>query len=69
MAAAARTPILSASVWRVAAALSGASAVGGGAYGAHVLKPSDPYFTKVYERGNQYHLLHSLLLAAAPAAR
>jgi uncharacterized membrane protein YgdD (TMEM256/DUF423 family) len=56
-------------LWRRAAAASGASAVGAGAYGAHALHPSDPYYVKVYERGNQYHLGHSMLLAAAPHCR
>lgn len=55
-------------IWRIAAALSGASAVAAGAYGAHALKPRDPYYVKVWERGNHYHLLHSLLIAVAPTA-
>lgn len=33
------------------------------------MQPEDPYFVKVFERGNHYHLLHSLLLALAPVAR
>lgn len=57
------------SPWLRAAAISGASAVGLGAYGAHAFKPTDPKFATVYERGNRYHLIHSLLLAAAPHAR
>lgn len=59
----------SVSPWIRVAAISGASAVGLGAYGAHALNPTDPKFVKVYERGNTYHLLHSFLLAAAPHTR
>ena len=94
------------STWHSAAALSGASAVALGAYGAHAFKPDNPAFVdvracathqhamashgsqlasrnspvaclaphlldwpQVFRRGNDYHLLHSLLLAAAPLAR
>lgn len=53
------------------AAISGASAVVAGAYGAHKLKPSkDPaMFNEVFDRGSRYHLIHSLLLAAAPITK
>ena len=51
------------------AAVSGATAVGLGAYNAHAFRPKDPAFRDVFQRGNDYHLLHSLLLAAAPVAR
>ena len=51
------------------AAVFGASAVGLGAYGAHVLHPADPTFQAVFETGNRYHLIHAALLAAAPVAR
>ena len=54
------------SVWLKVAAMSGASAVALGAYGAHGLHPKDPYFATTFDRGNKYHLMHSLLLAAAP---
>lgn len=57
------------SVWLRAAAVSGASAVALGAYGAHGFHPADPKYTNTFNRGNQYHLIHSLLLAAAPFAR
>lgn len=57
------------SVWLRVAALSGASAVVLGAYGAHGFHPADPKYTNTFNRGNQYHLMHSLLLAAAPIAR
>ena len=57
------------SIWLRVAAVSGASAVGLGAYGAHGFKPIDPYFKEVYGRANHYHLVHSFLIALAPAAR
>lgn len=57
------------SLWLRLAALSGASAVALGAYGAHALKPADPHFLDTFERGNKYHLIHSLLLAVAPHTR
>ncbi|CAL8462359.1 g1892 [Coccomyxa elongata] len=56
-------------LWHGLAALSGAAAVSLGAYGAHGFKPKDPYFLEVFDRGNKYHLLHSLLLAVTPLAR
>lgn len=102
-------------LWQVVAGISGAAAVGLGAYGAHAFKPNDKYFVEVnsncrtklqldqmavsnqlvaetmrnlsgldrliqsdyplnfirqvFDRGNKYHLLHSLLLATAPLAR
>ena len=120
---------MNALIWHKVAGLSGAAAVGLGAYGAHAFKPQDPYFVEVsklfvlhicmlahtatsrcikailcpshdlasyqdhcpahaalnptccivpnlshallqvFDRGNKYHLLHSLLLAAAPLAK
>ena len=63
-AAAAGTPL-----WLRLAALSGASAVALGAYGAHGFKPADPHFLDTFDRGNKYHLIHSLLLAVAPHTR
>ena len=51
-----------------AAALSGASAVALGAYGAHQYHPTDPSFRKVFDIANQYHLVHSIFLAAVPLA-
>ncbi|GFR49610.1 hypothetical protein Agub_g11631 [Astrephomene gubernaculifera] len=57
------------SVWFRIAALSGATAVGMGAYGAHGFKPQDPHYLEVYRRANLYHLVHSLLLAIAPSTR
>ena len=55
--------------WLRLAALSGASAVALGAYGAHAFKPADPHFLDTFDRGNKYHLIHSLLLAVAPHTR
>jgi len=57
------------SVWLRVAALSGASAVALGAYGAHGLKHLDPKSLDTFDRGNKYHLMHSLLLAVSPLAR
>lgn len=54
------------SIWHALAGLSGASAVGMGAYGAHGFKPVDKYYTLVFERANQYHFMGSFLLALAP---
>ena len=54
------------------AALSGASAVALGAYGAHALRPTGPdaeYYISTFDRASRYHLTHSLLIAAAPLAR
>lgn len=51
------------------AAVSGACSVAMGAYGAHGLKPADPYFAEVFKRANHYHMIHSLFLLAAPLAR
>ena len=54
------------------AALSGASAVALGAYGAHTLRPTGPdadYYISTFDRASRYHLTHSLLIAAAPLAR
>lgn len=56
-------------MWHKLAALSGSSAVGMAAYGAHMFQPSDPYFEKVYERSNSMHLMASALLGIAPIAR
>lgn len=56
-------------LWLRVAAVSGATAIGLGAYGAHAFKPQDPHFTEVFKRANHYHLLHSLLLAIAPSTR
>ncbi|XP_068612035.1 transmembrane protein 256 [Brachionichthys hirsutus] len=49
------------------AALSGASAVAAGAYGAHGFKNSDPddYQRVLFETANKYHFYHSLALLGA----
>ncbi|KAM6909518.1 transmembrane protein 256 [Xenentodon cancila] len=54
-------------VVRRLAALSGASAVGAGAYGAHGFKNKDPddYQRVLYETANKYHFYHSLALLGA----
>jgi len=53
------------------AGLSGALAVSLGAYGAHVMIPSkaDPQLIKVFETGNRYHMLHSIVLLAVPLTK
>ncbi|XP_058481355.1 transmembrane protein 256 [Solea solea] len=49
------------------AALSGASAVTAGAYGAHGFKNTDPddYQIMIFETANKYHFYHSLALLGA----
>ncbi|KAK9845063.1 hypothetical protein WJX74_010137 [Apatococcus lobatus] len=56
-------------IWHRLAAASGLSAVALGAYGAHKFRPADKQFVEVWQRGNEYHLIHSLLLAMAPNFR
>jgi len=47
------------------AALSGALAVGIGAFGAHGLKPHlSEYQISIFEKGVQYHFVHTLALLA-----
>lgn len=48
------------------AGLSGASAVGAAAYGAHGLSDADPLSKKAFENGNRMHLVHSVMVAVAP---
>mmetsp|Transcript_37072 Transcript_37072/g.80727 ORF Transcript_37072/g.80727 Transcript_37072/m.80727 type:complete len:112 (-) Transcript_37072:166-501(-) len=57
------------SIWYKVAGVSGASAVGAAAYGAHGYKPEDPYYTKVYQNANSFHLLHSVMIGMAPLTR
>ncbi|XP_029382537.1 transmembrane protein 256 [Echeneis naucrates] len=54
-------------VVRRLAALSGASAVAAGAYGAHGFKNKDPddYQRVLFETANKYHFYHSLALLGA----
>nr|XP_019958861.1 PREDICTED: transmembrane protein 256 [Paralichthys olivaceus] len=49
------------------AAVSGASAVAAGAYGAHGFKHADPddYQRVLFETANKYHFYHSLALLGA----
>ena len=48
------------------AGLSGASAVGAAAYGAHGLSDADPLSKKAFENGNRMHLVHSVMVDVAP---
>lgn len=48
------------------AGLSGASAVGAAAYGAHRMSDADPALKKTFENGNRLHLVHSVMLAVSP---
>lgn len=57
--------ILSSSPWVQVAALSGACAVGLGAYGAHALKAS-PEKRAIFETANKYHFYHSIALLLTP---
>ena len=61
--------LIMAHIWHKLAAISGSSAVGMAAYGAHLLSPADPYYEKVFDRGNSMHLMASALLGIAPIAR
>ncbi|XP_034020057.1 transmembrane protein 256 [Thalassophryne amazonica] len=53
------------------AALSGASAVVAGAYGAHGFKNTNPddYQLMLFETANKYHFYHSLALLGAAHSR
>jgi len=54
------------------ASVSGAVAIGMGAYGAHVLGENSAVsadIKRIYETGNRYHLLHSVALLAVPMFR
>ena len=55
--------------WNLVAALFGVLAVALGAYGAHVFRPQNQDFEKVFETANKYHMYHTLLLAFAPYTR
>ena len=55
--------------WHLVAAVSGAAAVGMGAIGAHAFKPQNPMYKEVFQRGSDYHLLHTALIAIAPITR
>eukprot|EP00128_Syssomonas_multiformis_P017977 Colp12_sorted_trinity150504_noHs@14147 len=48
------------------AGVSGALAVGLGAYGAHGFKPSDDYYKMVFQRASNYHMIHTVALLAVP---
>lgn len=53
------------------AGLSGALAVGFGAYGAHVFRPgnAEERLKITYETGNRYHFLHTMALLGVPLTR
>ena len=55
--------------WQRLAGVSGAAAVGLGAYGAHGLQGKDPTWKHIYDTASRYHLVHSAALLAAPHAR
>ena len=55
--------------WQRLAGLSGAASVAFGAYGAHGFKPEKESSKQVFETGNKYHLIHSVLLATAPLSK
>ena len=48
------------------AGLSGATAVGAAAYGAHGLNDLDPALKRAFDNGNRMHLVHSVMLAVCP---
>ncbi|KAL2938543.1 hypothetical protein RDABS01_021992 [Bienertia sinuspersici] len=56
-------------IWHKAAAISGALAVGLGAYGAHGFKPKDPAYKQVWHTASLYHLVHTAALLAAPMTK
>ncbi|GCB77120.1 hypothetical protein scyTo_0019243 [Scyliorhinus torazame] len=62
---------MAAVVFRRVAGLSGALAVGLGAYGAHGFRRSDrdEYLKELFETANKYHFLHSLALLGVPHCR
>ena len=56
---------MNALIWHKVAGLSGAAAVGLGAYGAHAFKPKDPY----YLEASKSSVLHLHVLGTLPQAR
>ncbi|KAI1287442.1 Transmembrane protein [Halotydeus destructor] len=54
------------SPWVRLAGLSGALAVGLGAYGAHGMKKTTDDRRNVFETANKYHFIHTLALLAVP---
>lgn len=55
------------SFWFKVAGISGAAAVGLGAFGAHGLRArvTDPYLLEIWNRAASYHQVHSLAVCAA----
>ncbi|CEG35726.1 Predicted small membrane protein [Plasmopara halstedii] len=60
-----------ASIWWKLGALSGATGILLGAFGAHGLKKhvKDPHMLKNWETAAHYQLIHSVVLLAAPMSR
>jgi len=56
-------------VWHKVAAISGMAAVGLGAYGTHMFKPTNPTNKTVWETANLYHLVHTVALLATPLTK
>ncbi|XP_021766322.1 transmembrane protein 256 homolog [Chenopodium quinoa] len=56
-------------LWHKVAAISGAVAVGLGAYGAHGFKPKEPAYKQVWQTASLYHLMHTAALLAAPITK
>lgn len=56
--------------WWLVSGVSGALAVGLGAFGAHGLKArvSDVYYLDIWQTASQYHLAHALAIGLAPLA-
>ena len=54
--------------WLRLAGLSGASAVGLGAYAAHGMKGADPNLVRAMDNGNKQHLAHTIALLAGAGA-
>lgn len=52
-------------VWLLLAGISGAVAVGAGAYGAHGLAGKERVLVEAFRTGVLYHLVHSLALVGA----
>ncbi|CAK4668703.1 hypothetical protein LEN26_010643 [Aphanomyces euteiches] len=63
--------VVSSSIWWKVGAVSGATAIAFGAFGAHALKNyvKDEKLLKTWETGAHYHLLHSVALLAVPFSR
>ncbi|KAG0610245.1 hypothetical protein M758_7G050000 [Ceratodon purpureus] len=56
-------------IWFKVAAISGMLAVGLGAYGTHMFKPTNPTNKDVWQTASLYHLVHTVALLAAPLTK